>query len=376
MILLALICLLPIGYYFYSERNTQDKKQSLEDKFYLVLPKLMDKLSERWTQGDIEGLYGTDKFKCSNLVNNIELYDSTFLECNPEYLKCFFNSKLDGVSPILSIGEFKFSLLSKIDQASNGDVYFSLIDNLIKKKISINLKQVCHKLFLPKNIYSAGPENEQGFYWDNYHSDIFVDKYVVTNYDVWLWQNRSDVNWSKAFYPSVNLTMKERDLFCQSRQGELLESRVMDAASFYPSKLTENYIFKYPFPWTKQRNTFLTQDIALNKSHCEQAYVFECKKLVPLQVSSPSGLSWIGITNTIGGYSESFKNINRESANLKVSSQHLSRKSLWHRLGQRANWKGERFEKRDFDLIEQYSRKEIEREVSIKEVAFRCMYYR
>jgi hypothetical protein len=377
LILLAVICLLPVVIYYIYLNNEADSSGIDNDDLITSVPSLMEQIGERWGLADVEGLYGTDKFQCTTLPNDIELYDPQFLKCNPEYLRCMFNGELVGVTPYFELGKLKLIPVKKdsgyIDIQEQGKIKIEFIEETLQRKVHVQLSNYCNSTYLPKNIYSSGPQSEQDYVWDNYNYDIFVDKFYVTNYDVLRWSNKKNINKDKLYYPSLDLTLLEREKYCIDQGKVLLSSRVFDAAVFYPNKRIENFSFKYPYPWTKKRKTFLTNDMKLSKFDCRKTYVSECNKIYKLKKNSSNSISWIGLTSSLGGEMESFSNIYNPRANLKVSSSKLSRASNWHKNGVRAHWNGVDFENRDFEFIEQYSNKQDREKISELGVAFRCM---
>ena len=155
------------------------------------------------------------------------------------------------------------------------------------------------------------------------------------------------------------------------------ESVVLDfffQATFYPSR--EQNVYKYPFPWTKARDSFLTNQGKISLLNCQNAFIKECKAFPKNEQVNFTSVSWMGLFHSLGGFSESFRNVFNPEANLKVSSSLLSRRNPWHRTGLRAHWSGEIISRGDFDFIEQYTGRLIEIGEVLPRIAFRCMEIR
>jgi hypothetical protein len=380
LILLAVLCLLPVLiYYFFS--STIDNESSIQkDDLIDSLPELMRLVSDRWSLGDIEGLYGTDKFQCEHIPNDDELYNSQFLKCNPEYLKCIFNGNVEGVDSSFKLGRIELVPIlnnnKSIEFQKYGKIKINFIEKTLRKKVSVQLDNFCHSVYLPKNIYSAGPQTEQAYVWDNLNYDVFVDKFYVTNYDVARWLNKLSVNKHNLYKPSTALNYEDREQYCLDQGKTILSSRVFDASAFYPNKRVDNFSFKYPYPWTKKRTTFLSTEEKISKFDCKKTYTKECYEISKKKYFSSNSISWIGMTSVLGEEMESFSNIYNNQANLKVSSSSLSRNSKWHKSGLRGHWNGNDFEKRDFSFVEQYSNNRFFDNIQELGVAFRCMTIR
>src|SRR5690606_5369034 len=127
---------------------------------------------------------------------------------------------------------------------------------------------------------------------------------------------------------------------CIERGGKLLKSRLLDAASFFPtSNQNPNaYFYKYPYPWQKGKSgSFLNEAktssrFALKNEDCDKAYVKGCEALGPYVSDNTHSISWIGLKAPLGAYPESVENDFVAKDNLKVSSFYQAPYSLWHEV--------------------------------------------
>ena len=151
--------------------------------------------------------------------------------------------------------------------------------------------------------------------------------------------------------------------YCSYFGKQVLEARYFDAATFLPMDLNDTIPKKNnrsPYYWTKKRSEF--------KADCNLLFAEECltKKSNRINNINPS---WAGITDSMGGVLEAFRNPIDPESNLKASSFYFNFKSPWHKLGFRAHWDGEGFDLRHFD----FKGLNPEKNVNKFQVGFRCM---
>lgn len=377
LFLLALLCLLPVfAYLFYKTTGVQNSSKGSQQLSKAVV-KLASQVEQRWKLGDIEQAYSTDRFSCPAIPDAPDKLDPGFLRCNAEYFNCFLSGGIKGVSNEFSSGQYRLVALKEASSflKSRGKGLYSMHfrEQFSGQKLSVLLDSNCQEVELPRNIYSAGPESEQSLVWDNYQSRIFIDKYYRTNRQVKEWNPNHIFEKGQKYFPALNLSMEDREAYCQSQGRELLTSRVFDAATFYPINKVENYFFKYPYPWTKKRKVYLHLNKDITIQNCHKIYTLECRDLnIPI-VTTKIGLSWTGLSHSLGTEMESFRNIENKRANLKVSSQYLAKNNFWHRNALRGFWNGEGFDNRDFEFLNQYNKDMFIEAVIPRGVAFRCM---
>ena len=345
-----------------------------------VLPEFMSRVQRDWQYGSYSKLNEFETKSCQFLADADHQDD--FLSCNPVYLQClldhykkdkFKNYKFENFTFIPQLNDAK-----KFVNHRDNQVILNFIEMKTKKFFSLRLQNSCNQKKLPKNIYSATTSLDQKFTWDNMDYDIYIDRSYITNLDVYRWASStgkkklaSKYNSSKNFkQAAIDLDQQYQADVCEFHGGYLLESRVFDAATFFPNK--SQTFYKFPLPWTKEKESFLSSEEELKLSDCKNAYVKGCEKLSDFDHFNRFSMSWMGIANALGGYPEHLKNIFFPKANLKLSSFYIERQSPWNRLGVRANWSGGNL----FDFTEQYSAKEEKVLNDIKGVAFRCMRLR
>lgn len=358
---------------FYSTRSIPDKETKVSSLKTEDISNLLKALKERWELGDIEELYGTSKFKCLDIPNMVEGLSGEFLNCNPYYFRCVLLNNLKGVSSKFKAGELSFYLKSAESFKSfpNKKIQFKL-EAKGGGEISIQLDNTCKDTYLPKAVYSAGPKGFE-FWWDNIGQDIFIDRNYVSNFDIYLWKKTSDelrpVKVNANIWPlaSTNLSLEEREEYCKSTGGKLLQSRFFDASTFLPTETVNDFTYKYRFPWGRREQG----GDKVDHITCEKNFIKGCSDIRDLYAYSSVGVSWMGIRHSLGSYMEVFINKFKPGANLKVSNLKTNMMDYWNENGLRAFWKGG-FLEDSFVLEEQYSSKNEPSE--LVGVAFRCMY--
>ena len=324
--IVAGLILLPIVFYFIYQ--SLDKEVRVKDSSKLDP---IEQISEYWRFGKYEK-------KALDQCSDIPL-SSDFIKCHPEPLLC--QLKYSGVK------------INSYELRNNGDLYLTL------NQTRILLKNRCHRVALHENIYSAGPRDYSEQIWDNLGQDIFIDRFYVNNFEVVRWRNQSlKLSYKESIKPATGLSLEERHEYCFAQGGHLLQSHVMDAASFFPQTGPIALIKKSIYPWSKANKL---------KKDCESFRFAGCSQVSAME---RVGTSWSGVFHVIGSLPEVFENPFMPEANLKVSSQFLPVENPWHQLGLRASWLG----RSEFDFKEKYLGK-LDQKQEVKGVAFRCMYY-
>lgn len=315
------IVLLPIVFYFWPKTN---KVQNSSIRLNV------DLIADYWRFG---------KYQEQALQNCSDIpLGSDFIRCHSEPLLCQLKYEKKKFTHVLH---------------ANGDL------DLKFKNIAIRLKNNCHRIKLKENIYSAGPRDYNQEIWSNEGQDIKIDRFYVSTYEVARWKNpKLKLSYQESIRPALSLTLSERKRFCIDRGGHLLQSHVFDAASFFPQSGNIGLLKKSFYPWSKA--TRLQEDC--------NSFVYKGCKFD--SAYARVGVSWSGVFHTLGSEVEVFDNPMKPAANLKLSSRHLDLKNLWHQIGLRASWTQDF----NYDLREQYLG-QLESDLDIKGVAFRCMYY-
>ena len=223
--------------------------------------------------------------------------------------------------------------------------------------------------YLPERIYAYGPQGprkdlplKRDWRFDNFGLRIFLDRHLVSFRKLKHWvdfaeqaplpadffarqtilnQQVMDRSWD---YPAYGLNPAQMQAYCQFWGGELLRTEWFDGGSFHPGDYEvprPNFILRKKYPWNEIREEL----------NCDLLYSQECRDR-PYSVYHTSGLSWIGLQQTLGGIPELMQDISG-SYTVKASNYFFPRTSPWHELGKR--WAYD--PRRD------------------QEVGFRCMYY-
>lgn len=354
-ILVALVVVLPILIFLLMKEPDQKPKVY---KSLTKLEKFLLELQNRWVDADKEGFRSQGILKCSDIPNLNQL-PNEFLQCHPHFLSCVIESDNKEINPLK---KFNLKFVSQKIKPT-GDMQLEFLSG--KQIFSVLLENHCHRTYLPEKIYSAGPRGVDDFVWDNLGRRIFVDKYHVNRDQFARWLGKTDV--TEPTMAETSATKKQQQDFCRSRKGFLLESRVLDAASMYPAASKSALVLKSPYPWTKS-NRFDPDQV-----NCENFLYQGCELK---SVYQASGLSWLGLFQTLGGPFESVENTFEGRANLKLSSVYLPKDSVFNQLGKRAFWTGQGGKLKNFVFKEFYS-EDLVGDIDSKQeygVAFRCFY--
>ena len=376
-----LLFILVLGVILIIGKDRLFQEKTKQSSIVEALPDFLSQLSKHWRIGDLERLEKFSGESCG-FLKNLDL-DESQLACNPLYFDCLLKDMAKA-----NFSDFRSNSLNFIPQLEPTEQYLSesaqfvslnIYEKQTNKIFKVRLQKSCDQKKLPVNKYSAGPQIESSYIWDNYSYNVFIDRDYISRYEIWNWASQkgkldlvvSMGDKDKLFTPALNLPLDTQKEYCQDQGKNLLESRFFDAATFYPSR--EQNIYKYPFPWTKARNTFLNNESSLTPLNCQNAYVSECSQYSKSEKKSFTSVSWIGVYHSLGNYSESFRNVFNPDANLKVSNKNLSRTNPWHRVGLRGHWSGEGINPASFQFIEQYTGRLIELKGNLAGIAFRCM---
>jgi hypothetical protein len=387
------------GYFYWLYReNLKTKPIHLNEKYLTdAFIEAGQKIQERYVQGDKEGLLTSDPLACAQFVGPMQSTSSSYTRCNPDFLDCFYRhlQKNADLQTIVNNKKYNFNL----SVLKNQKIYQTISRNsspgsfLPSYGIEIELKSKehsnysmrfifedsCHDIFLPRRKFAYGEEGKKELLeWDNLDSNLFVDRFLVSNRDIreWSFFTGKEVLFDKdkLSSPATSLTYKQMKEFCAYKGKSILKAHVLDAASFLPSDRLEPEPLKVkrgPYYWTKDsKQTFLAQKNKklINKENCAYAYVKDCLGLADFD-SYYLNPSWMGLNIVLGGPLEVVENNLEPLKNLKASSYYFDISSAWHVLGKRAFWNGEGHELKDFDFG-----KETPDMIDGKlGVAFRCM---
>lgn len=300
------------------------------------LAETIEKIDQLWSNGG-DG--------CSDIPASVD-----FKACHQQHLFCDLQKLTD-----LSILGYQENLA--------GDLTLQLAWE--RQKFSLKLLNRCHRALLPSGVYSSGPRGYAEEIWSNENQEIWIDRFYVSQYKIKKWFQAKNIPHGKLAFsprPALHLSLQKMQEFCRDQKGQLLQSQILDAASFYPAEGENSLQLKSFYPWSKAREL---------KKDCEHFIYQGCDPVADL---NRSGVSWMGIFHTLGGEIEVVDNPFQPRANLKLSSIFLPVDSPWHQLGLRAHWSGRGLGANEFDLREQYLGR-WRADIKISGVAFRCMYY-
>jgi hypothetical protein len=328
-----------------------------------------------WWEGEESVEWPIVKEQCLKKYYINEAFDESLLRCNPLLIFCvdeFYKKKKFNLNKRETV--FLSRVNSNLIGIDQGGYHFQLSNH--KNKLNVLLKENCHESYLDQRIYgySEQPQKTEGedYRFDNFDQIIYVDKHLVTNFDVNQWilslKNESTKEISiKAgndlFLPATELTLKKMENYCQFKGKELLSAQIFDAATFLPNDLedkTPKNNNRSPYFWSKNNNEKVDR--------CDYVFSKECllKQKYRTNIVTPT---WAGLFDSMGGVLEAFNNPIDSEKNLKVSSFYLPNNSKWHRLGKRSHWDGEGFSIRNFS----FENVDLDKNINKFQVGFRCM---
>ncbi len=334
---------------FYVQAPKEKKKSHNFSQDLLTQAEILGRI---WKEGDTRGLLERKALDCPRLDLSDEVHPS-FYQCNYLYLLCRIDN---GVLTNFRLQGQRFD--------HKGGLLIDLEYLNAEKSASLRFEDSCPRVKLLHSVYSAGPLEGEVYLWDNFGQKIEVDARYVTNLDVDIWRRSQGLEGPATQYalarPSIDLELEEKKAYCNFKGGQLLTSRVFDAATFFPAKGSHEYVYKFPYPWTKRKEKLMEVD-------CKKLFTSECDQS-KYEYHSTYSPSWSGVFHALGSYVEVFDNKFEPSADLKLSSMLLPISSPWHRLGLRASSNGA-------DLSA-YNGRKLESPLEKRRSAFRCVYYR
>lgn len=382
-----LLGLAAVVYRLQSSHELSFKEQLLLDQ---ALNEVALQIQKRYEQGDSEGYLQKNPQACAENLGSLANVHPFFLRCNADYLQCYFSGQAGTKPPeyFVHLGKEKervrirksegrfVKVLSRSLQRLKHLPDYALEMNLSVDKFphlekTILLENTCQDTYLPRRAYTYGPLKQPGMQkkarelaqgrevrWDNFGSDIFINKYLVTGRDVLEWKkltgqkiNKDESEGVGRAKPSTDLTLSERQAFCAFRGEHLLEAQLFDAATFMPDDKSKDprTFWRYPYPWGSQReDQFFVKgrSTEVDQDSCQLIYSQSCSTF-PVQDYDNASTSWIEFNQILGGVLESLRNPIDPPLNVKASSFYFLQGSSWHQLGRRAQWQDGRFEWKD-----------------------------
>jgi len=328
-------------------------KKKKKNYIHQILADFADSRSTLWLEGDAEELYENNKLNCPEYLKKGMAVHSSFFECNPLYYLCRTKESENFNGAKINFKDYQ------INEGSSFQVNYE-IGNI---SFSLQFKDECRSIYLPKSLYNMGPQKNKTYLWDNMSEDVYIDKYYFNRLDLALAQRAKLENIIDPHKPILNYELLEMKKLCAKMGGQLLQNRYFDGAVNYPTKIAGDTINKYRYPWTKRREM---SAIALEdkKALCLKSFNQGCGNFV---YHSDYSASWIGIYHSLGSFMEIFDNKFEPQMNVKVSSGEVKFQSLWN----------ENFVRDSLDetkRITEYNDKGI-RKIKLKNWGFRCMYF-
>ena len=410
VIVLLSVIIFSVTLYLIKSKNNAEQIRQGKDEIE-VLIKASKSLKRIWQSGDLDSLWKSQDLDCTDLLGDPSQTKDTYLRCNPDFIQCYFEH-LDkiyrphftvlhkNIKQKVYLNKFNdkkyYQLLTKSTYVGKNVPHFGImveltLQNNLKNRLRIILKDVCSDVLLPQRIYAFGPmpkDHKKDWKWDNFNRSIFIDKHLVSNRDIREWiahdSNIKLAHFSaesmKLSQPATTLKISEMRKYCNFRGKELLHAHVFDAATFLPMDMSNprpNVIIRSPWSYSRvSKEGYLYQaqtneNYEVTKTDCTYAFTADCLKYFKYQNYNDWALSFLGISGSLGGYMEVFENISHPEQNLKASSFYFPASSSVHRLANRSYWDGVGFNQNNFKFSEEVDTHNLRGQEL--QVAFRCM---
>ena len=357
-----------IGAFWRYQQKTEEKTP--KDVFHRAAMNI----HTRWSKGDDEGQWQAGKLTCEGLLGMPGKTESHYLRCNPNFLSCWYRYR----NEVVRQGGRKYSF--KVRFPSSGRLPFTRREGALLVEIEghgetfkISLFDTCSEVLLPQGFYGHGQYSspEEDWRWDNMGRHIFVDKFLVSNRDVWEWGGageKGDFNHFPA--PAVGLDLRQMEDYCVWRGKRLMEAHIFDAASFHPgdvNNLTPPVSIRGHYPWSSERMV-LEEAENFSPGLCLRMLDQKCFEREGFWNFSTRSMSWTGMSQVLGGVMEAQRNPLHPHQNLMLSSFYYPYHSSANQLAWRGYWNEKGTSHSDFDFREYLP----EKQDSYK-VGFRCM---
>ncbi len=357
------------------------RPETPEKLFTQVIEAAKPQLLKLWEQGD--KYFPKTGTRCEQEIQHQTNVGRSYYQCNPHFWQCFWQGGVVD-NPSLKIDLFgqTFHLVARPSFANisafspsqrfyefyrraepgNELQYGYAVDVEIKEIPGLSqpmiLSDSCRDTYLPQRIYGYSQvkdKREDGFVWDNFGRNIFVDRFYVSNRQLNEWRiaNREfeKIIPDRKEWPSPALIdLPEQISYCAFLGKRLLEAKLFDAASMTPSDVKDLWpakVFRPDTHWQRDLGkTFIgmakiNPDYQLTPLDCQLAQVEGCQD----KFFSTDSATWMGFHFSLGFYPESLQNFIQPDKNLKMSSRFLPPDSDWHQLGILSSWKGKQTKK-------------------------------
>lgn len=358
------------------------RPETPEKLFTQVIEAAKPSVLKLWEEGD--RYFPKEGTRCEEEIQHEKNVGRSYYQCNPHFWQCFWQGGVKDF-PSLEIDLFgqtfhiraraSYNSVSAYSQLpryielfkrhSPGiDLHYGYMVELEVKELpgfsqSMILADSCRDTFLPQRIYGYGKvkdKREDGFIWDNFDRNIFVDKFYVTNRQVNEWRLLSGepgkVLAERKMWPRpAFLPLKDQKAYCAFYGKRLLEAKIFDASTMSPSDLKNplpDKIYRPDTPWQRDLSrSFLgmariNPDYQLTPLDCQLAQVQGCHE----KYFTTDSATWMGFNYALGFYSESLQNFIEPQKNIKMSSRFFAAASPWHELGLLSEWNGVQSESR------------------------------
>lgn len=356
--------------------ETRLKRPSSPEKLFAqVILAARPKILQVWEEGD--RFIRKEGLQCDEEILFDTKIGRSYYQCQPHFWQCYWQGgvkkdpaiKIDlfgqtfhlrakpSFNPINAISSQKrfYEILNGPYQGLNfhyGVLVEFSIDEVPDLTWPMILTDTCRDSYLPQRIYPFGKNTDkkgEGFIWDNFDRQIFIDKFYVSEQQVNTWKlltGRKDIELDRRKWPRpALLNLPEQQAFCAFFGKRLLEAKLFDAASMTPIDQKESKpqrVARPQTPWQRDiSKTFLgmariNEDYQLTPLDCVLAQVQGCHE----RFYSTDSVTWMGFNYPLGFYPESLVNTVDPEKNLKVSSRFEPAASDWHELGLRGGWDG------------------------------------
>jgi hypothetical protein len=342
-----------------------ERFESQEKLFTQVIEAAKPRLLKLWKEGDL--FFPKSGVNCPDEIQHSSSIGRSYYQCNPHFWQCYWQKGVKE-NPVIEVDLFGQKYHIEAIPSFNGrfyDLYKSNGTGPLKYgymvEISVNefpgqtqtmiLADSCRDTYLPQRIYGYGKVNnprEDGFIWDNFDRQIFIDKFYVTNRQTNEWYKLTGheekiIKDPKLFPLPALLSLDEQRSYCAFYGKRLMEAKLFDAASMTPSDLKNplpEKVSRPATPWQRDLSkTFLgmariNPDYELTPLDCQLAQVKGCEE----KYFTTDSVTWMGMNYPLGFNSESVENRIDPKKNLKKSSRAFKPASQFHELGVYDSW--------------------------------------
>lgn len=360
--------------------NVRAKRPETPEKLFTqVIEAARPKILHLWEEGDV--FLSKEGTRCETEILHEKSTGKSYYQCNPHFWQCYWQGGVTSHQSLeIDLFGQTFHVMAKPVfnpiPAFSPELRYS--EMFLRKSPGMNLRygykvelevreipglsqpmiltDTCRDTFLPQRVYGYGKpkdKRDNGFVWDNFDRNIFIDKFYVTNRQVNEWKLLSgsksiEADRKKWPKPAI-LSPKDQKAYCAFFGKRLLEAKLFDAATMSPSDMKNplpEKIYRPDTPWQRDiSKTFLgiariNPDYQLTPLDCQLAQVQGCTE----KFFATDSATWMGMMYAIGFYPESFVNDIEPEKKLKKSSRFFAPASPWHELGNLSDWDGSQTE--------------------------------